>query len=67
VCSSGIDESNVHPLTRNAKENCVQLGQVGLSLLDSGAMIELEEAQRATYNILLVEVISWDVSWLPLT
>jgi hypothetical protein len=54
------------PLSAIAKKNCLQLGQAELSLLDSGNEAALSEAASLGCDVLLVEVIGDNESWLPL-
>jgi hypothetical protein len=63
----GLTKNTCVPLSAIAKKNFLQLGQAKLSLLDSGNEAALSEAVSLVCDVLLVEVIGDDESWLPLT
>jgi hypothetical protein len=68
ACSQvGLSRITCVPLADIAKKHLEQFGQAGLSLLDSSNEVALSEASGMVCDVLLVEVVGDDRSWLSLT
>jgi hypothetical protein len=62
----GLSKVRCVSLSTVAAKHLEQLGQGNLSLLDSSNEVALEKAIEESCDVLLVEVVGDDVSWLPL-